>query len=45
MRRIKDEEWPAYRESDGEFFRGLIMAAVMTAPFWLLLYLVWRWVW
>ena len=41
MRRIRDEEWP-----DEEYtpVRGMVFGLLMSLPFWLLVYLIWRWV-
>lgn len=45
MRRLTDEEWPDLPPEEGTFFRGFIAGTLMSWPFWLLLYLLWRWFW
>lgn len=44
MRRLTDEEWPDdVPLVDGLFFRGLIAGLLLSWPFWLGAYLLWRW--
>ena len=45
VRNLEDEEWPPYREPDPQVIRGVLIGCMMSWPFWLVLYLVWRWFW